>query len=192
MLNQTRTDLEARLHTNEEALLQAQQRIAELEGNPEKISNLTQALAATRNDNQTLSAKLSATQTQLESLQASLKRASTTGNKETTTQKGHSRSIETQMNRILPLITTAITAPDGLSEKTRLLWARQAFLFNLRHGGQEWTSIDHSLREELRTAPIQLKGVSGRVHSLTFHPREIISLRERVKERFLSGLCTSQ
>lgn len=171
-LIQTPTDLESRFHTNEEALLQAQQRIAELEGNPEKVLNLTQALEASHTKNQTLSAKLSSTQTQLESLQATLKRASTVENKETTTQKGLSRSSETQINRILPLITTAITAPstNALSEKTRLLWARQAFLFNLRNGGQEWTSIDRSLREGLRTAPIQLKGVSGRIHSLTFDP----------------------
>ena len=171
-LIQTRTDLESRLHTNEEALLQAQQRIAELEGNPEKSSNLAQALQSSHTENQALSAKLSSTQTQLESLQATLKRASTVGTKVTTTKKGLSSSSETQINRILPLITTAITAPStkALSEKTRLLWTRQAFLFNLRSGGQEWASIDRSLREGLRTAPIQLKGVSGRIHTVTFNP----------------------
>jgi WD40 repeat protein len=171
-LAQTRTDLESRLHTKEEALVQAQQRIAELEGNPEKSLKLAQALEASHTENQTLSAKLSSTQSRLESLQATLKRASTVGKKETTSQKGLSRSSEAQIHRILPLITTVITTPstNALSEKTHLLWARQAYLFTLRHGGQELASIDRSLREGLRTAPIQLKGGSGRIHTLTFNP----------------------
>ncbi|MEX0829234.1 MAG: hypothetical protein WD032_03245 [Nitrospirales bacterium] len=171
-LAQTRTDLESRLHTREEALLQAQQRIAELEGQTEKSLNVAQDLKASHAENQTLSAKLSSTQTQLESLQTTLKRAAAEGNKKTTTQKGLSRSPETQMNRILPLITSVLATPstDALSEKAHLLWARQAYLFTLRHGGQELAAIDHSLREGLRTAPIQLKGASGRIHTLAFNP----------------------
>ena len=66
---------------------------------------------------------------------------------------------------------SALLRLNLFSEKTRLLWARQAFLFNLRSGGQEeWATIDRSLREGLRTAPIQLKGASGRIHTLTFNP----------------------
>ena len=170
-LIQARTELESRLHTNSEALLQAQQRIAELEGNPEKSSNLAEALQTSQAENQTLSVKLSSTQAQLESLQASLKRAAAVKTKENTAKNGLSDSSEPQINSILPLITTAITAPSTkvLSEKTRLLWARQAFLFNLQSGGQEWASIDRTLREGLRTAPIQLKGVSGRIHTLAFN-----------------------
>ena len=132
-----------------------------MEATSEKTTDLSQALATSKKDNVTLSAKLSSTQQQLNDLQASIKRTATV-----------STSRPNQFQRILPLITSALTSPlsGSLSEKSQLLWARQAFLFSLRSGGKERATIDQSLRRILRTAPIQLKGVTGRVHTLTFDP----------------------
>ncbi len=170
-LVQARTDLESRLRQNEGALSQAQQRIAELEGHTEKTTDLVQALEARKKENQTLSVQLASTQQQFDNLQASLKRGASTITGNLGDQRA-STSPTSQIQRILPLITTAITNPstDSLAETTKLLWARQAFLFSLRSGGRESASIDHSLREGLHASPIQLKGVSGRIHSLTYDP----------------------
>jgi predicted nucleic acid-binding Zn-ribbon protein len=172
-LLQERTDLESRLHQNESALTHAQQRIAELENHSVKMSNLTQTLEATKKENQILTAKLSSTQQQFDTLQARLKKAPTvTPGKSVATSPSTASIPTSQINRILPLITTAITtsSTDSLSQTAKLLWARQAFLFSLRSGGNESASIDRFLREGLHASPIQLKGAAGRVHSLTFDP----------------------
>ena len=154
-LAQARADLEARLLQNEGALSQAQQRILELEGSSNNTGGLTQDLETSKKENRTLIAKLSSTQQQLDDLQASLKRTAASSR-----NSGKIDASSLPYQRILPLITTAITSPSAasLSEQDKLLWARQAFLLSLRSKGMESASIDRSLRKGLRTAPVQLKG----------------------------------
>ncbi|MDH5427850.1 MAG: hypothetical protein OEZ05_02455 [Nitrospirota bacterium] len=167
-LMQTRSALETRLESQEEALSQAKQRIAELEGTTETTKTVSQALAASRTENQDLVAKLSAAEQQLERLQNTLKRTPPSRPHVTSPTDPEGAKIV----RMLPLITTALSATSSntLSDNAHLLWARQAFLFSLRIGGQEWAPIDHSLREGLHAAPIPLKAVGGKIHTLTFDP----------------------
>ena len=171
-LGKIRTNLESQLHQKEEELSEARQRISQLEKNAEQSLHLSEALEASNTKNLTLSAKLSSSQQQLDTLQQSLKRAPGVGSQSVPTEQNSSIPDEGYIERVLPLITNAITdsPKNSLPETTRLLWARQAFLFSHRSQGQEWDIIDQALRKGLRTAPVQLKKVSGRVHSLSFDP----------------------
>ncbi len=54
------------------------------------------------------------------------------------------------------------------SETARLLWARQAYTLNLRTQGTQLAMIDQALRANLHATPVQLKGMPGRIHTLTF------------------------
>ncbi len=170
-LSLTNNALESRLHKSEETFHQAQQRIAELEEHSEKITGLTHALNASKTTNQALRGKLSSTQEYLENLQATLQRTPTTVPKENSKNKEASTSHEAQIRRNLPLIANAIANPStgSFSETTRLLWARQAYLFSLQLDGEHGRLIDQALRNTLRTPPARLQGPKERLNALAFN-----------------------
>ena len=167
-LLETRTNLESQLREKEQSLTQANLRITELENLSSNAGNLTQDLDKSKKEARRLSAKLASTQQQLETLQESLKRSPSLD-----TEAKNAFSVTTQqIHQVLPLITTELASPstDSLSETSKLMLARQAFLFSVRSNGGDRASIDHFLRKGLHTSPIHLQGVSGRVHALTFDP----------------------
>ncbi len=82
----------------------------------------------------------------------------------------HSQSSLSQMVKLLPSMIApgSQPVPKGANEPSRLLLARQAFLFSLHHGGIALASIDRSLRTVLRSSPVRLKGTPGRINDLAF------------------------
>ena len=165
----TNTDLETQLHDTGAALSEAKLRIARLEQKGGETTALTQALNESQTEKAALSTKLASTQQELTNLQMALKRVSPPASTEKMKRK---EASDSEITRILPLITTAITRTSNntMPVSVRLLWARQAFLFSERSGGNEWAPIDHSLRKALHASPTQLKGYSGKILTLAFDP----------------------
>ena len=170
-LTQTNTELESRMRQSKEILQQAQHRITKLEDHSEKTTNLIEALEASRARNKTLSEKLDSTKKQLDSLKTVLKQSPTVVTQEGSGQKTSSSLLANQMSRRLPLITAAVTNPtsDFPSETARLLWTRQAYLFNLQLGGGLESTIDQALRNTLHPPPIRLKGPKEHLNALAFN-----------------------
>ena len=116
-------------------------------------------------------------QEQIQRLEQSLQSASSKIAQERARQaasstSGNSLSSSAEKDIVNAVVTIAdklTQTPSPIqSETARLLWARQAYVLNLRTQGTQSAMIDQALRANLHAAPIQLKGVTGRVHTLTF------------------------
>jgi len=171
--------LETRLHDSQASLTKAQERIRQLESQAVKASDIEEQLQHTEKERETLSSTLQKTQQQLTSAQQKLVRIEKSVEKAMSTSpidSFNSFSLDPQPTAPIAALTAHIASELDHSEESfestasRLLWARQAFLFSQRSGGTEWASIDQTLRNGLHTAPIQLKSSSARIHTLAFHP----------------------
>jgi WD40 repeat protein len=187
-LASARTGLQARLQESQTALTRAQEQIKQLENNSTKISETQNTLRKTTEERDQYVQKLQGTEQQLakaqeniQRLEQSLRAVSSTAKiggadapRSSTSDKSvrDSSSSEEDITKVVSRISAKLTqSPSPIQSKTaRLLWARQAYLLNLRTQGTQWNTIDRSLREGLHTSPIRLKGASSKIHTLTFDP----------------------
>ena len=183
-----RSTLPTQLQESQTALTQAQEQIKQLETNSAKISEIQDTLRKTTEERDQYSQKLQGTEQQLakaqdniRNLEQSLRAVSSTakssgadGQLSSTPVKSMypNSSNEADIVKVVSRISAKLTqVPSPIPSKTaRLLWARQAYLLNLQTQGTEWNKIDRSLRDGLHTSPIHLKGVSSKIHTLTFDP----------------------
>jgi WD40 repeat protein len=187
-LASARSGLQARLQESQTALIQAQEQIKQLENNSTKISETQNTLRKTTEERDQYLQKLQGTEQQLakaqeniQRLEQSLRAVSSTAKiggantpRSSTSDKSvrASSSSEEDIVKVISRISAKLTqSPSPIQSKTgRLLWARQAYLLNLRTQGTQWNTIDRSLREGLHTSPIRLKGASSKIRTLTFDP----------------------
>jgi WD40 repeat protein len=187
-LASARSSLQSQLQESQIALTQAQEQIKQLENNSPKISEIQSTLRKTTEERDQYSQKLQGTKQQLakaedhiQRLEQSLRAVTSTANIVETdaplsSTSGNSIRASTSHDENIAKVASRISAkltqsPSPIQSKTaRLLWARQAYLLNLQIQGTEWNAIDHSLRDELHTSPIRLKGTSSKIHTLTFDP----------------------
>ena len=173
-LTLARSTLQTQLQENQTALVKAQEHIKQLEDNSAKISEMQDSLRKTKEERDQYSQKLQGTeqqlayaQDQIQSLERSLRAISSSA--KSTSNPGASTE---DIVKVVSTITSKLSqSPSPIQSKTaRLLWARQAYELGLRTQGTHWNTIDRSLRNELHTSPIQLKGVPAKIHTLTFNP----------------------
>jgi predicted nucleic acid-binding Zn-ribbon protein len=190
LLNSRRA-LETQLMTVQDTLRQTQQKVLQLESDQPRLASLQKDITQASADRDRLSSELQEKTHQLEKanqevkhLQATLKQTppsaapggSSADSISNTPSAASGKPIETArhsaISRVLPVITTAISSSNRFSksDSTRLLWARQAYLFGIRTGGAHWASIDKVLRDHLRATPISFPAASGRINTLAFHP----------------------
>ena len=170
------------------ALRKAQERLAQLDETSAKIAATEAELKRITKERDSYSQKFQATQQQLaksqeqkKQIERSLRAASSKAKSEGTTNEyasTASKSVRSDSPRqgdivkVVSRITAKLTqSPSPIQSRTaKLLWARQAYELNLQTQGTHWSAIDRSLRDGLHASPIQLKGVSGKVHTITFDP----------------------
>lgn len=187
-LASARSSLQSQLQESQAALTQAQKQIKQLENNSPKISEIQGTLRKTTEERDQYSQKLQSTKQQLakaqdniQRLEQSLRAVTSTAKIGKTDQPLSSTSVnsipasssqEGNIPKVVSRISAKLTqSPSPIQSKTaRLLWARQAYLLNLQIQGTQWNTIDRSLRDELHTSPIRLKGTSSKIRTLTFDP----------------------
>ena len=187
-LTQTNTELESRVRQSKEILQQAQQRITDLEDHSEKTTNLTEALEAKTEEREKLNATLAATQQKLDnaqqqilSLEATLEKKSPTFDFSLSAQTSYSPKTKKSQTEDSPIrkedfLSSHIikflsqSSNSHIPHQTRLLLARQAFLFTLQSEGQNWSSIDQILRELSPASAINLRNIDEDLGVLTFDP----------------------
>lgn len=178
-----RSTLQTQLQEGQTALTQAQERIRQLESYSGKIAETQGTLKKTTEERDSYSQKLQGTQQQLakaqdqiKSLEQSLRAGSSAAKsggagqpRSSTSANSHSPNEEDVVKMVSSITAQLTQSPSPIkSETARLLWARQAYVLNLRTQGTQWSTIDNALRDGLHTSPIQLKGVTGRIHTLAF------------------------
>ena len=182
-LSSTYDTLQNQLQQRQNALDLANNRIKELENNlsakaqikiqSQQITQERDQFATQLNESHQ---QLAMARNRIQTLEQSLRTAKQEKTKSRSSSLSNSLKSSFPQNEALTKVVTAITNTLGQktspfkTESSKLLWARQAFLFSQRIGGVESASIDHSLRQGLHASPLQLKGVAGRVHSLDFDP----------------------
>ncbi|MGV7228664.1 MAG: AAA-like domain-containing protein [Nitrospirales bacterium] len=187
-LASARSGLQARLQESQTALTQAQEQIKQLEKNSAKISETQDTLRKTTEERDQYSQKLQVkeqllakAQDNIQRLEQSLLAVTSTaksGGTEATLSSTSVKSLqanspqEEEIVKTVSRISAKLTqSPSPIqSETAKLLWARQAYLLNLRTQGTQWNTIDRSLRDGLHTSPIRLKGASSKILTLTFDP----------------------
>ncbi len=189
--------LQAQLQENQTALSKAQERITQLtevsakfsvtEANLKKIleerdsysrklQETEQQLAKAQSQIQGTQQQITKAQTKIQGLEQSLRTASSKATSEGTDTLHSSTSEQSSRQGDIVKVVSKITAkltqsPSPIQSKTaKLLWARQAYELNLQTPGAHWSTIDRSLRDGLHASPITLKGVSSKIHTLTFDP----------------------
>ena len=177
--------LQTQLEASQTALLQTKEQLALLEKDSAKASATQATLQKTTEERDQYSKKLEQTSQELLKAQDKIKNLeqSLVALAPTTNGRGTGRALsstspnpnllgEQDIVNVVSTITSKLTQSSSpiQSATERLLWARQAYELNLRTPGTQWATIDSSLREGLRASPIQLKGVSSKIHSLAFDP----------------------
>ncbi len=189
--------LQAQLQENQTALVKAQEHIAQLteisakfsvteanlrktseerDGYSRKLQDTEQQLADARSQIQGTQQQMTKAQTKIQGLEQSLRTASSKATSEGTNSLRPSTSEQSARQGDIVKVVSKITAkltqsPSPIQSKTaQLLWARQAYELNLQTPGAHWSTIDRSLRDGLHASPITLKGVSSKIHTLTFDP----------------------
>ena len=183
-----RSTLPTQLQESQTALTQAQEQIKQLENNSAKISETQDTLRKIMEEREQYSQKLQSTEQQLAKAQDNIQRLEQSLRAVSSTAKSggadgllSSTSVksvranspdEENIVKVVSSITTKLAqSPSPIqSEPGKLLWARQAYVLNLRTQGTQWSTIDRSLRDGLHTSPIRLKGASSKIHTLTFDP----------------------
>lgn len=174
----SRNRLETQLVEAQETLRQTQNQIRKSEGEAPRFASLQNDVQRISAERDQMSSQLKQATQQLEkanqeikNLQSTLKQ-SAAQNPSIASSNQSSRSTDSAIAQVLPVITSAISSSDRFSKSdtARLLWARQAFLFNVRNGGSQWAPIDQALREGLHASPINFSPVAGRINTLAFHP----------------------
>ncbi len=159
-------------------LQDAEQQLAEAQSH---IQRTQQQLAQTQSQQQDTQQQIAKAQTKIQGLEQSLRTASSKAqNGGTDSQRSvtSDQSIQSDSARegnivkVVSRITAKLAqSPSPIHSKTaKLLWARQAYEMNLQTPGAHWSTIDRSLRDGLHASPIKLKGVSSKIHTLTFDP----------------------
>ncbi len=147
----------------------------------QKLQSTEQQLSEAQSQNQFTQQQMAKAQTKIQGLEQSLRTASSKATNEgsdsldssTSEQSAQSNSArQGDIVKVVSMITAQLTqSPSPIQSKTtKLLWARQAYELNLQTTGAHWSTIDRSLRDGLHASPIQLKGVSSKIHTLTFDP----------------------
>ncbi len=176
------------LQEKQTALREAQERIIQLNEASAIMSTTEANLKKTTEERDSYSQKLQDIQQQLaksqeqkKQIEQSLRTASSKAKSEGTNNQTASTaskfvrsdsSREGDIVQVVSRITAKLTqSPSPIQSKTtKLLWARQAYELNLQTPGAHWSTIDRSLRDGLHASPITLKGVSSKIHTLTFDP----------------------
>ncbi len=172
------------LQEKQTALREAQERIAQLDETSAKMSATEANLKKTTEERDSYSQKLQNTQQQLaksqeqkKQIERSLRAASSNAkseatNNQTASTARYNSALEGDIVKVVSRITAKLTqSPSPIQSRTaKLLWARQAYELNLQTQGAHWSAIDRSLRDGLHASPIKLKGVSSKVHTITFDP----------------------
>ncbi len=164
-LQLTRSQLQTQLNSTQQGYQEAQDQIQRLEKKKrEETSVLRQAVQDAQREKQTLTRKVAAAQKKLAQLERLLK-------KKEHEAKRASNSYQAQIEEYLPRITAALTnsARPLPSKTTRLLWARQAYLFSLQHQEANVPEIDPILRALLPTSPLRFTGAKAPIRTLSFH-----------------------
>ncbi len=187
-LSLIRSTLQSQLLESQTALNQAQATIKQLENNATAMSKTQNMLTKVKEERDQYSEKLQREKVQLakaqdriQSLEQSLHIMSSKlensalassrslgGNQ----AEGSSSLQKVKMTNAISSILTKLTqSPSPItSGASKLLWARQIYELSLRTQGGGRVTIDRLLRDGLHTAPIQLKGVSAKIQTLTFDP----------------------
>ncbi len=183
-LSSTYNDIQNQLQQRQNELDLAKNKIEELENTVSASAQIKNQAQRSAQERDKFSTQLNETQQQLamarnriQTLKHSLQTAKSAGTR-SPALSGLRKPLESDstQNKSLAKAVTTITntleqVPSSLqTETSHLLWARQAFLFSVRSGGKDLAIIDQSLRQGLHASPLQLNGVSGRIHSLAFDP----------------------
>ncbi|MDR4493697.1 MAG: AAA-like domain-containing protein [Nitrospirales bacterium] len=176
----SRNRLETQLAEAQATLRQTQQQVRQSEVEEAQYASLQKDVQRISAERDQFSSQLKQATQQLEKANQEVKHLQTQAtinhasaeNQSSISSSQSARSSSSGIAQVLPVITSAISSSDRFpqSDPTRLLWARQAFLFNVRDKGIQWAPIDQALREGLHASPISFPAGAGRINALAFHP----------------------
>ena len=171
-LLKSRNTLETQLEEAQETLRQTQARVHQLESEGAQYASLQKDIQRLSTERDQFSSQLKQANQQLDRANQEVKNLQATQKRSTIPSSSENQKSASAISGALPTITSALTNPDRFPKEdfTRLLWARQAYLFGVRSEGTQWATIDHVLRDGLHASPVSFSPVKGRINALAFHP----------------------